>query len=63
MKIRVLALIGGIASYLGTLPFYFLGYRGNRQKINRWLDKYGRWLFIKPEEVETAFDWFHKYGK
>ncbi len=63
MQIWALALIGGVASYLGTLPFYFLGYWGNRQKINRWVGKYGKWFFIKPEEIDTAFDWFQKYGK
>ncbi len=63
MKVRILALVGWVASYLGTLPFYFLGYRGNRQKIYRRLDKYGKWFFIKPDEVDTAFDWFQKYGK
>lgn len=63
MKVWILAVVGGIASYLGTLPFYFLGYRGNRQKINRWVSKYGKWFFIKPEEIDTAFDWFQKYGK
>ena len=63
MKVRVLAIVWWVASYLGTLPFYFLGYRGNRQKINRWLEKYGRWLFIKPDEVDTAFNRFQRYGK
>lgn len=63
MKIWVLALVGGIASYLGTLPFYFLGYWGNRQKINRRVWKYGKWFFIKPEEIDTAFDWFQKWGR
>lgn len=63
MSVLWLAIIGWVASYLGTLPFYFLGYWGNRQKINAWLEKYGKWLFIKPDEVETAFSWFTKYGK
>lgn len=63
MNLWALALIGGVASYLGTLPFYFLGLRGNRQKINRWISKYGKWLFIKPEEIEVGFDRFHKWGK
>lgn len=63
MQVWVLALVGGVASYLGTLPFYFLGYWGNREKINMWLAKYGKWFFIKPEEVDTAFDRFQKRGK
>lgn len=63
MQVWVLAIIWWIASYLGTLPFYFLGYRGNRQKINRRVAKYGKRFFIKPEEIDTAFDWFQKRGK
>ena len=60
MSVWVLALVWGIASYVGTLPFYFLWYWGNRVKINAWLAKYGKWLFIKPSEVDTAFGWFEK---
>lgn len=63
MNVWILAIIWWVASYLGTLPFYFLWYWGNREKINQWLAKYGKWLFIKPDEVDTAFSWFEKYGK
>lgn len=62
MSVPVLAIVWGISSYLGTLPFYFLGYRGNRQKIDKWLNKYGKYFFIKTSEVDTAFAWFEKRG-
>jgi membrane protein DedA with SNARE-associated domain len=63
MQIWILAVVGWVASYLGTLPFYFLGYWGNREKINGRLAKYGKRFFIKPSEVDTAFSWFEKRGK
>lgn len=63
MNLWILALVGGIASYIGTLPFYVLGYRGNRQKINKRLDRYGKYLFIKASEIDEAFSRFHRYGK
>ena len=62
MSVPILALVWGVASYLGTLPFYFLWYWGNREKINKWLAKYGKRFFIKPSEVDTAFAWFEKWG-
>jgi membrane protein DedA with SNARE-associated domain len=51
-----------VSSYLGSLPFYFLGYRGHRAKINSFVEKYGNYFFIKAEEVKRGFDLFHKYG-
>ncbi len=63
MNVLALAIIWWVASYLGTLPFYFLGYRGNKDRIHAWLAKYGKRLFIKPSEVDTAFSRFAKYGK
>lgn len=62
MSVPVLALVWWISSYLGTLPFYFLGYRWNRQKIDKWLAKYWKYFFIKVSEVDTAFAWFEKWG-
>ncbi len=63
MNLWTLAIVGGVASYVGTLPFYFLGYWWNRHKINKRLDHYGKRLFIKPGEVDQAFNRFHRWGK
>lgn len=62
MNIIVLGLLGGIFSYLGTLPFYFIGTIGNRDAINKFIKKYGKYLFISDDEVEAAFKLFDKFG-
>ena len=48
-------------AYLGTIPFYFLGLWGEKA-INKFLNKYGKYLFIDEDEVEKGFEFFEKYG-
>lgn len=50
-----------IGSYLGTLPFYFLGVWGE-EFVNKFLYKYGKYLFIEEDEVDKAFEVFDKWG-
>lgn len=61
MNIYILAGISAIASYLGTLPFYFIGSAG-KNWVEKFLNKYGKYLFIKEGEVALAFNAFEKYG-
>ncbi len=62
LNLWMVILVGWVASYLGTLPFYFIGYRWHRRKINQFITKYGKYLWIKPQDVDASFDWFQKYG-
>ncbi len=62
MNIIILGFTGGVASYLGTLPFYFMGKIGNREVINNFIEKWGRYLFIQQEEIDKAFDMFERFG-
>jgi membrane protein DedA with SNARE-associated domain len=62
MNLVILALVGGIFSYLGSLPFYFLGYWGNDYIVNNFISKYGKYLFISQKEVDRGFAVFDKHG-
>lgn len=62
MNLLVLILLGGLASYFGTLPFYFIGYWGNKLVVDKFLKRYGKYLFIKEEEVDRGFEIFNKHG-
>lgn len=62
MSLLILTLVGGFASYLGSLPFYFLGYWGNDVVMNKFLSKYGKYLFIRQQDVDKGFEIFDKYG-
>ncbi len=46
---------GGIA---GSIFAYYVGERGGRSFV----DRYGKYFFIKKAHVDTAQDWFDKYG-
>lgn len=56
-------LSGTIGSVLGALPLYYAGYFIGDQRLERFVDKHGRWLTISPEELESAKKWFDKYGR
>jgi membrane protein DedA with SNARE-associated domain len=62
MNLLALALIGGFFSYLGSLPFYFLGYWGNDFIVNKFIAKFGKYLFISQAEVDRGFAFFDKHG-
>jgi membrane protein DedA with SNARE-associated domain len=63
MNLYVLIILGGVASYVGSLPFYFIGYWGNKLVVEKFLKKYGKYLFISEEDVDKGFEIFNKYGK
>ncbi len=53
------ALITGvIGSVFCAIIIYLMGYFGGRPFI----DKYGKYFFMKKEDIEKAEDWFQKYG-
>lgn len=62
MNLYLLILLGGIASYVGSLPFYFIGYWGNKLVVDKFLKKYGKYLFVSEEDVDKGFEIFNKYG-
>lgn len=62
MSLILVILLGGISSYLGTLPFYFIGYFGNKIVIDKLLKKYGKYFFISEDDVDRSFDFFKQYG-
>ncbi|MGZ8637489.1 MAG: DedA family protein [Actinomycetota bacterium] len=53
----VLAGTGG--NLVGSWLAYWAGYAGGRPLIDRW----GRYLLIRPHEVDKAHDWFERHGE
>lgn len=51
-------LTGVIGSVFCAIIIYLMGYFGGRPFI----DKYGKYFFMKKEDIEKAEDWFQKYG-
>lgn len=51
-------LTGVIGSVFCAIIIYLMGYFGGRPFI----DKYGKYFFMKKEDIEKAEAWFQKYG-
>lgn len=51
-------LIGLLGSVFCALVLYLMGYYGG----NTFVKKYGKYFFMKEEELEKSDSWFHKYG-
>lgn len=51
-------LIGLLGSVFCAVIIYFIGYFGGRSFIL----KYGKYFFMKKEDIDYSEGWFHKYG-
>jgi len=50
---------GTLGNLVGSWLAYWAGYAGGRALVARW----GRYLLIRPHEVDKAQDWFERYGQ
>lgn len=51
-------LIGLLGSVFCAIVIYFMGYFGGKAFVK----KYGKYFFMKEEELEKSDSWFNKYG-
>ncbi len=57
-------LLAGFAGELaGALPWYFLGRSLGEGRAREWLRAHGRWLLLRPKELERAHRWFEGRGR
>jgi membrane protein DedA with SNARE-associated domain len=50
---------GVVGSMAGSWFAYGIGYAGGRPLIDRW----GRYLLLRPHEVDRAHEWFERHGE
>ncbi len=51
-----------VGAVVGMLPWYFAGRLFGLDRV-RWLaDRFGRIMTLNSEEIDTATDWFRRYG-
>lgn len=62
LSIYLVILLASFAAYLGSLPFYLIG-RWGKDKVDMFLRKYGKYLFIKEEDLDKGYEIFDKHGK
>ncbi len=53
---------GSIGSLLAAAVFYWIGRLLNEARLIAWLDRYGKWLFLKSDDLRTATRWFNQHG-
>ncbi|MGQ4648829.1 VTT domain-containing protein [Lyngbya aestuarii] len=62
LKIYWVILTGTVGTVLGTLPWYYMGWRLPERRLKRLVDQYGKWLAISIEDIENVQKWFRKHG-
>ena len=55
-------LAGVAGSVAGALPWYFIARWAGTERLQRWVNWYGKWLAISGSDVEKADRWFDRYG-
>lgn len=61
LNIYLTIVLASVAAYLGTLPFYFIG-RWGKEKVDMFFRKFGKYLFIKEEDLDKGYAIFAKHG-
>jgi len=61
LNIVLVVLVASLGAYLGTLPFYLIGLWGE-EYIEKFLNKYGKYLFLYQEDLDKGYESFEKYG-
>lgn len=54
----LISIVGAAGCTAGSIISYYIGLKGGRPLIER----YGKYLFIKTDHMDTAEKWFGKYG-
>jgi len=63
LNLLLVIVAGTLGSVLGALPLYYFGSLFNKQRLIDFTEKYGKYVFVKPDDVISADDWFNKHGK
>jgi membrane protein DedA with SNARE-associated domain len=58
LSLVLVVLAGTFGNLVGSWLSYWAGYVGGRPLIDRW----GRYLLLRPHEIDRAHAWFERYG-
>ncbi|KAA8732802.1 DedA family protein [Acinetobacter qingfengensis] len=53
---------GSVGSILAAATLYWIGRKIPKSLLFKWIDHYGKYLFIQSKDVNKALIWFEKYG-
>jgi LPXTG-motif cell wall-anchored protein len=49
---------GTAGSVLGGLPFFSAGYALGEERLQKWVERYGKWVLLRGRDIERANDRF-----
>jgi membrane protein DedA with SNARE-associated domain len=62
LNLWLVLLSATVGAVVGMLPWYFAGRLFGLERV-RWLaDRFGRIMTLNSEEIDTATDWFRRFG-
>lgn len=53
---------GTVGSFLGAMFWYGIGRLVGTDRLRRWAARHGRWITLKPRDVDAAERWFDRWG-
>lgn len=56
-------LVCAIGSTLGNIPYYLLGRYFSQKKIRKFVERYGKYVWYKPEYLDDLYDVFKRNDK
>ena len=62
MSLAVVILAGSLGSLIGASAWYVLGSLISYEQLMTWVKRYGRWLTLKPKDIEKAVRFFQEGG-
>jgi membrane protein DedA with SNARE-associated domain len=62
MSLAGVIIAGTIGSVIGALPLYYLARTAGEEKMKHWVTKHGRWLLLRPQDLDKPKRWFGKHG-
>ena len=49
---------GTAGSVLGGLPLFYAGYALGEDRLRKWIQRYGKWVLLRPRDLDRAADRF-----
>lgn len=63
LNLILVILAGTLGCVIGALPLYYLGSLFDEERLVTFTKKYGRYVFVKPDDILASSRWFDKHGK
>lgn len=63
LSIILVILSGTLGAVLGALPLYYFGSVFDEPRLVAFTKKFGKYVFVHPEDIRAANAWFDKHGK